>query len=153
MSSAPEYSEEDKAKLRKFNMLLHTAPPDQKRKIRKQIEDIKKKYKEEESVPNKYKDLNIDNPAEFNFRRRIGDSFSNFNSLYQTILETVAGGEGSVFGPGVTSTSTHFSGDNYAPGDSRIPKMLSKNIIRRPQPELTVFGKKKKKSTKKRKRK
>jgi len=45
-------------------------------------------------------------------------------SLEQLILdileeENVAGGSGSAFGPGVTSTATQFSGDNYAKGDAR----------------------------------
>jgi len=42
-------------------------------------------------------------------------------SLEQLILdvleeENIAGGAGSAFGPGVVSTETPFSGDNYAKG-------------------------------------
>lgn len=40
--------------------------------------------------------------------------------IQKTLKEdTMAGGEGSVFGPNVGSTAGAFSGDNYAPGDSR----------------------------------
>ena len=45
--------------------------------------------------------------------------------------ENVAGGAGSAFGSGVQSTATQFSGDNYAPGDARIPKSLYGGIITR----------------------
>lgn len=37
---------------------------------------------------------------------------------------TMAGGAGSVFGPNVVTTATQFSGDNYATGDARIPKII-----------------------------
>jgi hypothetical protein len=37
---------------------------------------------------------------------------------------TMAGGAGSMFGPNVVTTATPFSGDNYAPGDARMPKIL-----------------------------
>jgi hypothetical protein len=67
-----------------------------------------------------------------------------------------AGGAASVFGD-LQPTATPFSGDNYAKGDSRVPKVLGKTVIRRGQPELTVFatglnnekGKKRKKGNKK----
>jgi hypothetical protein len=45
--------------------------------------------------------------------------------------ENVAGGAVSAFGPGVQSTATQFSGDNYAPGDARIPKSIYGGIITR----------------------
>lgn len=65
---------------------------------------------------------------------------NNFNSLYREIIENnTAGGAMSVFGD-LQPTNATFSGDNYATGDSRIPKILSKKIIRRGQPELTVFA-------------
>ena len=45
----------------------------------------------------------------------------NLEQLILQVLEedNVAGGAESAFGPGVTSTSTPFSGDNYAKGDAR----------------------------------
>lgn len=44
-----------------------------------------------------------------------------FYELVEKILQedNVAGGSGSTFGPNVGSTSTAFSGDNYAKGDAR----------------------------------
>ncbi len=45
--------------------------------------------------------------------------------------ENVAGGVASAFGSGVQSTATQFSGDNYAPGDTRIPKSIFGGIITR----------------------
>ena len=49
-----------------------------------------------------------------------------FNKRYRELLETnSAGGAGSVFGSTVTDTSTHFSGDYYAPNDARkMPHMM-----------------------------
>jgi len=63
----------------------------------------------------------------------------NLEQLILQVLQedNVAGGEGSAFGPGVTSTATPFSGDNYAKGDAR-------NLFG----GVTVKGKKKKKSIK-----
>ena len=80
---------------------------------------------------------------------------SKFNKLVNKIVESnTAGGAASVFGD-VSSTETHFSGDNYATGDSRLPKALGKGVMRRTMPELTVFAngviKNKKKRTKKKK--
>jgi len=45
----------------------------------------------------------------------------NLEQLIIQVLEedNVAGGPGSAFGPGVVSTETPFSGDNYAKGDAR----------------------------------
>ncbi len=45
----------------------------------------------------------------------------DFTSIVKQILseDSMAGGTGSVFGTGVASTETPFSGDNYAPGDAR----------------------------------
>ena len=59
----------------------------------------------------------------------------NLEQLVLQVLEeeNVSGGAGSAFGPGVTSTATPFSGDNYAKGDAR-------NLFG------TVAGKKKKKA-------
>jgi hypothetical protein len=43
----------------------------------------------------------------------------------------VSGGVDSTFGPGVQSTETQFSGDNYAKGDSRIPKSVFGGVLTR----------------------
>jgi hypothetical protein len=45
----------------------------------------------------------------------------NLEQLILQVLEedNVAGGANSAFGPGVTSTETSFSDDNYAKGDAR----------------------------------
>lgn len=56
----------------------------------------------------------------------------------------VSGGVMSAFGPGVTSTASQFSGDTYASGDARIPKVLGK-MQRRTFPETTILGNKSKK--------
>lgn len=56
--------------------------------------------------------------------------------------ESVAGGEGSVFGPNVGSTATAFSGDNYAPGDARNVHGLYAGV-------LTRYGKKSKRKKRK----
>tara|TARA_R110000868_G_scaffold133029_1_gene344390 strand:- start:214 stop:450 length:237 start_codon:yes stop_codon:yes gene_type:complete len=60
------------------------------------------------------------------------------------VEEVVSGGSGSAFGPGVTDTATAFSGDNYAPGDARIPKSIFGGVVTRGG----LAGKKKKKSKK-----
>ena len=71
---------------------------------------------------------------------------NKFNKLTKALLEHLtvkedcaAGGAMSVFGD-VTATSTHFSGDNYATGDTRMPKALGKGVMRRNPVELTVFA-------------
>ncbi len=71
---------------------------------------------------------------------------NKFNELIKALLEyfqikedCTAGGAMSVFGD-VTATSTTFSDDTYAIGDSRMPKALGKGVIRRNVPELTVFA-------------
>jgi hypothetical protein len=51
------------------------------------------------------------------------------------LRENVAGGSTSAFGSGLEPTSTSFSGDNYAAGDARLPKILIP-MIRRTFPEL-----------------
>jgi hypothetical protein len=56
--------------------------------------------------------------------------------------ENVAGGAASAFGSGVQSTATQFSGDNYAPGDARIPKSIFGGIVTR---RGLIKGKKKRK--------
>jgi hypothetical protein len=76
----------------------------------------------------------------------------NFNNLVISILneEMTAGGEGSVFGSGVVSTSTETSGDNYASGDARNPYGIFGGILSRGG----MRGKKRsKKRSKKRKKK
>jgi len=47
----------------------------------------------------------------------------------------IAGSAGSVFGSNVTNTATNFTGDNYATGDARLPKVLIP-MLRRTFPEL-----------------
>jgi hypothetical protein len=56
-----------------------------------------------------------------------------FQQTVEEILAetTVAGGAGSALGSGVQSTSTTFSGDNYAPGDARTPKSLYGGVLTR----------------------
>jgi hypothetical protein len=57
----------------------------------------------------------------------------NIEQLILDVLneQNMAGGAGSAFGQGVQSTATQFSGDNYAPGDARIPKSIYGGIITR----------------------
>ena len=71
-----------------------------------------------------------------------------FDKLVQSILseDTVAGGAESAFGPGVTSTATAFSGDNYASGDARRPFAFGGITTRRGM----IGGKKHKKRKKRR---
>jgi hypothetical protein len=66
-----------------------------------------------------------------------------FQQIVEKIIAetTVAGGAASSFGPGVQSTATPFSGDNYAPGDARVPKSLYGRVLTR----KGVKGKKKSK--------
>ena len=64
------------------------------------------------------------------------------------VEDTMAGGAGSVFGAGVTSTATPFSGDNYAKGDARVPKSLFGGTLTRGG---MTGGRKKKKKKKSRK--
>lgn len=74
---------------------------------------------------------------------------NKFNKFTQSLLEHFkkditeedcsAGGAMSVFGD-VADTATQFSGDNYATGDARRPKLLGNGVIRRNLPELTVFA-------------
>jgi hypothetical protein len=72
----------------------------------------------------------------------------NFKQIvYKIITETlVASGANSVFGGGVQSTESPFSGDNYATGDARRPSSLFGGV-------LTRFGKIRKKTKKKRSKK
>lgn len=72
----------------------------------------------------------------------------NFEMIVNQILseDLVSGGAGSVFGPNVTSTSSGFSGDNYAPGDARVAKGLYGGVLSR-------FGMKSNKGSKKKKKK
>jgi hypothetical protein len=57
----------------------------------------------------------------------------NLEQIVLDVLEeeNLAGGAASAFGPGVQSTATQFSGDNYAPGDARIPKSIFGGIVTR----------------------
>jgi hypothetical protein len=69
----------------------------------------------------------------------------NLERLIFDILkeQNMAGGAASAFGSGVQSTATPFSGDNYAPGDARIPKSIFGGIITR---RGLIKGKKKRKN-------
>jgi hypothetical protein len=70
-----------------------------------------------------------------------------FKKLVEQILQedVVAGGEGSSFGPNVGSTAGAFSGDTYAPGDTRNPHGIYGGV-------MTRSGMRKKKRSKKRKK-
>jgi len=56
-----------------------------------------------------------------------------FQKLVERVLkeDVVAGGAGSVFGSNVGATATTFSGDTYAPGDTRTPKSLYGGVLTR----------------------
>jgi hypothetical protein len=71
-----------------------------------------------------------------------------FQKIVEEVLneDVVAGGAGSSFGPNVGATATEFSGDNYAPGDARVPKSLFGGVITR-----SGINKRKKKSKNKKK--
>jgi hypothetical protein len=67
----------------------------------------------------------------------------NIESIVIEVLQenaNVAGGPNSVLGAGVTSTSSQFSGDSYARGDARVPKVLG-GIIRRNKIPTSIYGK------------
>lgn len=68
-----------------------------------------------------------------------------FQELVEKLLQedVVAGGAGSALGANVGATATAFSGDNYAPGDARVPKSLYGGVV-------TRYGINKKKRNKKR---
>jgi hypothetical protein len=79
-------------------------------------------------------------------------------SLEQIIMQVleednVAGGTNSAFGPGVTLTSTPFSGDNYAKGDARMPKILGTGKVIKRNGVPNIVLRKKKKVNKKHRRK
>ncbi len=73
----------------------------------------------------------------------------DFKEIVNKVLneELTAGGEGSVFGSGVTNTSSVFSGDNYAPGDARNPYGIFGGVLSR----KGLVAKKKRKKRKKKK--
>jgi hypothetical protein len=79
----------------------------------------------------------------------------NLEHIVETVLQenaNVAGGTGSVLGAGVVTTETPFSGDNYAKGDARIPKVLG-GIARRAFPKDSLYsGKTRRKHRRKHKR-
>ena len=80
-----------------------------------------------------------------------------FDSLVESILNEsggmTSGGVGSVLGAGVVSTSTPFSGDNYAKGDARIAKVIGSRVITRNMPKDSIFkGNVKRKKRKKHRR-
>jgi hypothetical protein len=76
------------------------------------------------------------------------NTFMEFEKLVMQVLheDSVAGGEGSVFGSGVISTASAFSSDSYAPGDARNPYGIYGGV-------LTRSGMRKRKTSKKQKRK
>jgi uncharacterized protein with PIN domain len=53
------------------------------------------------------------------------------SNRFEVNENNVAGGITSAFGSGVTGTSTVNSGDTYAPGDTRMPKLLYKGVMTR----------------------
>jgi hypothetical protein len=60
---------------------------------------------------------------------------TKFNQLYEQITENITTDSAGV---GATQPSTAQSGDTYAPGDARTPKVLGgkkAKIIRRPFPK------------------
>ena len=52
---------------------------------------------------------------------------NNFTKLYQQILEDNIAGPGGVFG---NYTQSQFSSDSYAPGDTRVPKVLGAKKVK-----------------------
>lgn len=70
-----------------------------------------------------------------------------FNQIFRNVINEsmTAGGAGSVLGPGVTSTETQFSGDNYAPGDARNVTGRAKIKLQRRNFPGTMSSKKKNK--------
>ena len=71
-------------------------------------------------------------------------AMQNADKFWERLNETtMAGGVGSAFGSGVTSTATQFSGDTYASGDARMPYSVLKKkkykkkplVIRRTMPK------------------
>lgn len=74
----------------------------------------------------------------------------DFKKIVKEVLneEMAAGGEGSVFGPGVTNTAGTFSGDTYASGDARNPYGVYGGVLTR---RGLSSKKRKKKGKKKRK--
>ena len=56
-----------------------------------------------------------------------------FQKIVEEVLveDNVAGGVNSALGPNVGSTAKTTSGDNYAPGDARIPKSLYGGVMTR----------------------
>jgi hypothetical protein len=75
------------------------------------------------------------------------------NEVLNEMGGMTAGGEGSVLGSGVTSTSTHISADTYQPEDARVPKVIGSKLIKRNMPKDTIFkGLKSRKRRKKRRK-
>jgi hypothetical protein len=70
-----------------------------------------------------------------------------FEKIVDIVLkeDMTAGGAGSVLGPNVGSTATEFSGDNYAPGDARVPKSIFGGVLTRSGMSKTSKKKSKKK--------
>jgi hypothetical protein len=67
----------------------------------------------------------------------------NLNNIIEDVLcenANVAGGAGSVLGPGVASTETHNSGDFYAPNDARAVKPLGLKPIKRNFPKDSLYS-------------
>lgn len=70
-----------------------------------------------------------------------------FNQIFRNVINEsmIAGGSSSVFGTNVNSTSTQFSGDNYAPGDARNVTGNIKVKLQRRMPVKKQKSKKRKK--------
>ena len=71
------------------------------------------------------------------------DCYTKTNSINE---DSEGGATSSSFGDGIDSTSTAFSGDNYAKDDARIPYGIYGGVI-------TRYGMKKSKSRRKRRKK
>jgi hypothetical protein len=80
-----------------------------------------------------------------------GEKMISLEKIILDVLneDNIAGGAESAFGPGVQATATQFSGDNYAPGDARIPKSLFGGIVTR---KGLIKNRKKRKKIKTKKR-
>jgi hypothetical protein len=76
--------------------------------------------------------------------------------IEEILLETTvaSGGMGiaSALGPNAGISASPFSGDTYAPGDARVPKILGGIARRNKIPNIVLSGMKKRKTKKKHRR-
>lgn len=65
----------------------------------------------------------------------------NLEYIVEEILHENANvaGPGGALGAGVASTETAFSGDHYAPGDARVPKILG-GVTRRNLSKDSIYS-------------